>query len=197
MHRLSNEIIKGGPVAYKARYKTNSNTEYQTLTEHLKECSMLTELFAKKLNLPKLALLTALAHDLGKNCESWEKYLEESLKNGKKSKKDDHGTAGGQFLYDILTKDQKPGSELVAQILAACVMYHHGAGLPDIIKPDGTAQLYERVALRAGAWIETGSIRSQLSYTMSLGLSPQIIQPLPYPHPIPPCSLLLITTVIT
>jgi len=132
-------------LTYKARYKTNSDTEYQTLTSHLEECGMYVELFAKKIGLPKPALLTALSHDLGKNCKLWADYLDEKHLKGKKNKKEDHGTAGGQYLYDHITKDTKPGNELIAQLLVACVMYHHGKGLPDVIEPDGTPQLFERL----------------------------------------------------
>jgi CRISPR-associated endonuclease/helicase Cas3 len=106
---------------------------------------MYVELFAQKLNLSKLALLTDLVHDLGKNCTSWATYLEESHKFGKRDKKEDHGTAGGQYLYEIISKKSQSGSELIAQLLAACVMYHHGKGLPDVIELDGTAQLCERL----------------------------------------------------
>jgi len=130
---------------YKARYKTGSDTEYQLLSTHLEECAMYVELFAKKIGLPKPAILTALVHDLGKNCKSWSEYLENSHKKGKKSDKEDHATAGGQYLHSIITKYPSPGNEFVAQLLAACVMYHHGPGLPDVIKPDGTALLIKRL----------------------------------------------------
>jgi len=126
---------------YKARYKTNSETEYQLLSTHLYETAMFTDIFAKKIGLQKPAILTALVHDLGKNCKSWSEYLENSHKTGKKNDKEDHGTAGGQYLYNIISKD----NEFVAQLLSACVMYHHGPGLPDVIKPDGTAQLIKRL----------------------------------------------------
>jgi len=130
---------------YKARYKTNSDTEYQLLTTHLAETAMYVELFSKKIGLIKPAILTALTHDLGKNCNSWQKYLNNSHITSKKSIKEDHGTAGGQYLYNNITKNPVSGNELVAQLLAACVMYHHGSGLPDIISPDGTAPLSKRL----------------------------------------------------
>ncbi|MDR2542203.1 MAG: CRISPR-associated helicase Cas3' [Treponema sp.] len=129
----------------KARFKTNSEDEYQLLTTHLEEVGMYVELFAKKIGLPKPAKLIALLHDLGKNNAIWQKYLEENHKTGKKNKKEDHGTAGGQYLYDIISKHPKSGNELIAQLLSACIMYHHGSGLPDVIKPDGTAQLSKRL----------------------------------------------------
>ncbi|GHV08729.1 CRISPR-associated helicase/endonuclease Cas3 [Campylobacterota bacterium] len=132
-------------MTYKARYKTGSSTEYQLLSVHLEETAMYVELFAKKIGLPIPAILIALAHDLGKNSEFWQQYLDESVKNGKKGDKVDHGTAGGQFLYETITKNPDLGNELVGQLLAACVMYHHGSGLPDVIKPDGTAQLDKRL----------------------------------------------------
>ena len=129
----------------KARYKTNSDTEYQLLSIHLKECAMYVELFAHKIGLPKPALLTALLHDLGKNSNIWQEYLEENHKTGKKSKKEDHGTAGGQYLYEVIKQKFGDSGELVAQLLAACIMFHHGSGLPDVISPDGTAQLSKRL----------------------------------------------------
>ena len=86
-------------MTYKARYRTNSDTEYQLLTSHFNEVGMYVELFAKKINLSKPALLTALVHDLGKNCLSWQDYLDEKHLQGKTGKKEDHGTAGGQYLY--------------------------------------------------------------------------------------------------
>ncbi|MDR2574987.1 MAG: CRISPR-associated endonuclease Cas3'', partial [Treponema sp.] len=130
---------------YKARYKTGSETEYQLLSTHLEETAMYVELFAKKIGLPKPALLTALSHDLGKNCKPWANYLEENHKNGRKGKKEDHGTAGGQYLYEAIKQKFGDSGEFIAQILAACVMYHHGPGLPDVIKKNGTPQLYERL----------------------------------------------------
>ena len=126
---------------FKARYKANSNTEYQSLTIHLQECAMYVELFAKEISLPQPAILIALVHDLGKNCKSWQEYLENSHKEGKKKKKEDHGTAGGQYLYETMKQRFGDSGELIAQILAACVMYHHGSGLPDVIETDGTPVL--------------------------------------------------------
>jgi CRISPR-associated endonuclease/helicase Cas3 len=132
---------------YKARYKTGSNTEYQTLTDHLEECGMYVELFSKKIELQQPALLIALLHDLGKNCKSWAAYLEDNHKSGKKNAKEDHGTTGGQYLYESIKHKFGDSGELVAQLLAACVMYHHGKGLPDVIAPDGTAHLHKRLEI--------------------------------------------------
>ena len=128
-----------------ARFKTNSDTEYQTLTNHLVEVAMLVDLFARKISLPKPAILTALLHDLGKNNGIWENYLRESHKTGKKTKKEDHATAGGQYLYEAIKQNFGDSGELIAQLLSACIIYHHGSGLPDVISPDGTAQLSKRL----------------------------------------------------
>ena len=130
---------------YKARYKTDSATEFQSLTDHLIETAMYAEFFANKINLSKPAILVALAHDLGKNCRNWQKYLELNHKTGKKKQKEDHGTAGGQYLYSVIKQKYGDSGELVAQILSACIMYHHGPGLPDVISPDGTALLSKRL----------------------------------------------------
>ena len=131
---------------FKARYRVDSNTDYQLLATHLRETAMYAELFAQKIGLSKPAILMALSHDLGKGCKSWAGYLEASHRKGRVSKKDDHGTAGGQYLYDAIVQRHGSKLELVAQLIATCSMYHHGTGLPDIIKPDGTAQLLERLA---------------------------------------------------
>jgi len=130
---------------YKARYKTNSETEYQLLSTHHEETAMFVELFAREIGLIKPALLTALVHDLGKGCDSWAKYLEENRKKGRKGKKEDHGTAGGQYLYEAIKQKFGESGEFIAQILAACVMYHHGPGLPDVVTTDGTPKLLDRL----------------------------------------------------
>ena len=129
----------------KARYKSGSDTEYQLLSSHLEETAMFAKLFAKKIGLTESAILIALVHDLGKNCKSWATYLEDSHKSGKKFAKEDHGTAGGQYLYECIKQKFGDSGELVAQLLAACVMYHHGSGLPDVITTDGTAPLFKRL----------------------------------------------------
>lgn len=132
-------------MVYKARYRTGSDSEYQSLEAHLNETAMLAELFGRKIGLEKLALLIALAHDLGKNSKPWQNYLESRHKNLKWDGKEDHGAAGGQFLYKIVTQGSASSKELIGQLLAACVVGHHGPGLPDVIKPDGTAPLYKRL----------------------------------------------------
>ncbi|MCL1993175.1 MAG: CRISPR-associated helicase Cas3' [Spirochaetes bacterium] len=129
----------------KARYKANSESESQLLEDHAKEVADYAALFAEKIKLSELAILVALVHDLGKNSRIWQGYLEENHKTGRKNKKEDHGTAGGQYLYERLTQNGEAGSELIAQMIAACAMYHHGPALPDVISPDGTAQLSLRL----------------------------------------------------
>jgi CRISPR-associated endonuclease/helicase Cas3 len=131
---------------FKARYKTNSDQEYQLLADHLRETGMYVELFAKEIGLSKPALLTGLLHDLGKNCKSWQGYLDEKKDFRKINEKIDHASAGGQYLYNRITQDDNVRREFIGQLLAACIMYHHGSGLPDVIKPDGTAKLHDRLA---------------------------------------------------
>jgi len=130
---------------YKARFRPNSDVEYQTLARHLEETGMYTELFSIPIGLPKPALLTALVHDFGKYSSLWQEYLEKSNKTGKKDTILDHAAAGGQYIYENLIKTPGKINEIIAQLLAACVMYHHGPGLPDIIEIDGTAKLSIRM----------------------------------------------------
>jgi CRISPR-associated endonuclease/helicase Cas3 len=129
---------------YKVRYKTDS-TEFQLLTHHGDETGMYAELFAKEIGLPKPALLMGLLHDLGKNCKPWQDYLNEKKDFRKIDEKIDHASAGGQFLYMRIIYNSDTHKELIGQLLAACIMYHHGPGLPDVIKPDGTAKLHDRL----------------------------------------------------
>jgi CRISPR-associated endonuclease/helicase Cas3 len=154
-------------MTYKARYRTGSNTEYQGLSTHLTETAMYVELFAKKIGLSKSALLTALVHDMGKACQPWQGYLEDNNKNGKTENKEVHATAGGQYLYNCIAKEKSKATELIGVILSACVMYHHGQGLPDVIKPDGSPKLYDRLKK---ATIEThvDEVVAKLRYIFSV-----------------------------
>jgi CRISPR-associated endonuclease/helicase Cas3 len=135
---------------YKARYRTHSDTDYQTLTDHLNETGMLAELFAKPCGLERLGLLIGLLHDLGKNSQAWQEYLEKNKESGKAGDKRDHAAAGGQFLYGTLIQKDGDDKEMIGELLAACIMYHHGSGLPDVITPDGMAKLYSRLTKDIG-----------------------------------------------
>jgi CRISPR-associated endonuclease/helicase Cas3 len=132
-------------IQYKARYKTDSDREYQLLSEHLETTGMYTELFAKEIGLARPARLIGLLHDLGKNCKPWQDYLDKKRDFRKIDHKLDHASAGGQYLYKRIARDTDIFRELIGQLLAACIMYHHGCGLPDVIKPDGTPKLHDRL----------------------------------------------------
>jgi CRISPR-associated endonuclease/helicase Cas3 len=137
---------------FKARYRKRPEKEFQTLVAHLNETGLLAEIFGRKLGLDKPALLIGLVHDLGKYSKEWAAYLEENNEEekhqGKRKRKEkkDHGAAGGQFLYQVITENFGDAGELTGLMLAACIMYHHGPGLPDVIEPDGTPKLYNRLA---------------------------------------------------
>ncbi|MDR0910932.1 MAG: CRISPR-associated helicase Cas3' [Spirochaetaceae bacterium] len=131
---------------HKARYRSGSDTEFQTLSSHLFETGMLSEMFGRDIGLSKLALLMGFLHDLGKNCYSWQNYLEKNKSSERHSDKEDHATAGGQYLYRRLIDIDIREGRIVAEILAACIMYHHGQGLPDVVKSDGTPVLQKRLA---------------------------------------------------
>jgi CRISPR-associated endonuclease/helicase Cas3 len=130
---------------FKARYRTDSNKEYQLLETHLAETAMFVELFAKKIGLQKPALLIGSSHDIGKGNPPWQDYLEQNKVFGRAEDKKDHATAGGQFLYREISQNKAEGAVMVAEVLAACAMYHHGPGLPDVVKPDGTTPLQDRL----------------------------------------------------
>jgi hypothetical protein len=83
---------------FKARYKTDSDKEFQLLADCLNEIGMYVELFAKEIGLPKPALLIGLLRDLGKNCKLGQDYLDEKIISIKIADRKDHASAGGQYL---------------------------------------------------------------------------------------------------
>ena len=71
-----------------------------------------------------------------------DEYVDEE---GRK-RKTDHSSAGAQWLWQAMSNIGKNGEgKLAGQILALCIASHHGKGLIDCVKPDGTNEFQRRI----------------------------------------------------
>lgn len=147
-----------------ARYRTKEPRE-QSLLSHLLGTAELAFYFGQGFNFGKLEQLAALLHDVGKATESWQRYLKSSVEGKKMPKKDhDHATAGAKLLEKI--DGRKKSLALTA--IQACVMYHHGAGLPDMISLDGNSEFLKR--LNKNIEDELKEIEANLSQSVKEGI---------------------------
>lgn len=96
--------------------------EIQTVQEHLKEVNGLCERFGDKIGLKYLAGLAGLLHDLGKNSNEFNEYIQEAVANPDTPPLKgsvDHSTAGGKLLYQRFYTEQKSLDEkLVVEWIA-------------------------------------------------------------------------------
>ncbi len=124
-----------------ARYRAEDST-YQLLKDHLAETAALASLFLGKIDLSELGVLCGLLHDIGKGTPVWQRYLRENVETTNRREKIPHATAGGVYVARKLAgRDYAAVRELVAM----CVMYHHGSGLPDMITQDGSSPYLTRL----------------------------------------------------
>jgi len=122
-----------------------SDGKYQLLEEHLLETSELAGIFAKTFSFEELAFLSGILHDLGKNREEWQTYLQNNIA-GKKQNKLDHSTAGSQFVKQKFSEDEFLSKLKLSQlILETVIMFHHGSGLPDMIGLDGDSEFLNKL----------------------------------------------------
>lgn len=122
--------------------------EIQTVQEHLKEVNGLCERFGDKIGLKYLAGLAGLLHDLGKNSNEFNEYIQEAVANPDTPPLKgsvDHSTAGGKLLYQRFYTEQKSLDEkLVVEWIAMCIISHH-QGLRDFLTPKLSSKFLERV----------------------------------------------------
>ncbi len=122
-----------------ARYSSKRN-EFQSIDEHLSNVSDLSFLYGQDFSFPNLCKLAGLLHDLGKSTPEWQQYLLNSVQ-GKIQAKKEHATVGAQYI-----KNKISGKTNIAETaIQAAVMYHHGSGLPDMLRLDGTSEFLERL----------------------------------------------------
>ena len=147
-----------------ARYRTKEPRE-QSLLSHLLGTVELASYFGQDFNFGKLEQLAALLHDVGKATESWQRYLKASVEGKNLPKKDhDHATAGAKLLAKM--SDRKISLALTA--IQACVMYHHGEGLPDMLSLDGNSEFFKR--LNKNIEDELKEIEANLSQSVKEGI---------------------------
>ncbi|WP_239649778.1 CRISPR-associated endonuclease Cas3'' [Methylocucumis oryzae] len=136
-----------------------SNNEIQTLATHLLEVGELSKQFATKIHAPEAGELIGLLHDFGKYSQAFQIYLQSATGlldpdgddgdyvDAKAQKgKIDHSTAGAQWVWQNMKCLGKNGEgKLAGQLLALCIASHHGKGLIDCLKPDGSNEFERRM----------------------------------------------------
>ncbi len=120
--------------------------EPQSLSDHLREVSILTGQFAEKIDLKEAGETIGLYHDLGKASREFQNYIrsanglinpdeDEYIDFKEKKGKIDHSSAGAQVIYRNLY-DKGAEGFLAAQVLSLCIASHH-SGLIDCLTPEG------------------------------------------------------------
>lgn len=122
-----------------ARYSEKRN-KFQSLDEHLCNVSNFATLNSESFSFLNLCKLAGLLHDLGKSTPEWQQYLLNSVQ-GKKQLKKDHATVGAQYINNKISEKKN----IAETAIQAAVMYHHGSGLPDMLRIDGTSEFLDRL----------------------------------------------------
>ncbi len=131
-----------------------TDSELQSLAEHLQNVSALAGQFAAKAGLPLSGNLAGLLHDLGKYSEKFQNYIKsaqgmidqdhDDYIDAKIAKgKIDHSTAGAQKIWQHFEK--RSVNLPYAQVLALSVASHH-SGLIDCLSPEGDEIFLGRMA---------------------------------------------------
>ncbi len=127
----------------------------QTVCDHLEEVSSICGRLMAKIDMSVAGELLGLLHDIGKYSQQFQTYIQsatgilnpdidDEYVDAKALKgKIDHSTAGAQWVWQRFRRYGAQGS-LVGQILAVCVVSHHG-GLLDCLKPDGKNGFMDRI----------------------------------------------------
>jgi len=113
----------------------------QPVAEHLKGVGDICQRLAGKIGMSEAGLILGLLHDFGKYSYEFQQYIQsatgllnpeddEFVDACSKKGKIDHSTAGAQWIW------QHSNNSFIGQILAVCLMSHHG-GLLDCLQVDG------------------------------------------------------------
>ncbi len=116
------------------------------------------EAYAAKIGMPHVAGLSGLLHDLGKNTESFKRYIQAAAYSDNPPRRGsvDHSTAGGRLIYQryhgpTASFVQKCTSEWIAN----CIISHH-QGLRDYLSPDLDSPFIERAVRKTDGMNEYG-----------------------------------------
>lgn len=125
-----------------------SDSQIQTVDEHLLQCKSLAESYGEKLGVKHLTGLAGMLHDMGKCTQEFRLYILEAISNPDEPPKRgsvDHSTAGGKFLYELLhTGKIVPYKGIVAEIVGNAIISHHSY-LQDFLNTELESDYLKRV----------------------------------------------------
>lgn len=135
-------------MTYIAHIRMNDGNQ-QTVQEHLKQVSELSERYGAKAGMKHLAGLAGLLHDLGKNNDQFKQYIEAAVANPDDPPRKgsvDHSTAGGRLIFQRYYNNAKSVEEKLAVEWVAMSIISHHQGLRDFLTPPWGSAFLERVA---------------------------------------------------
>ncbi|MGN4770622.1 CRISPR-associated helicase Cas3' [Bacillus cereus group sp. MYBK216-2] len=125
-----------------------SDSQVQTVEEHLLGVKELAETYGEKIGIKYLAGLAGMLHDMGKYTNEFKEYILEAVNNPNSPPKKgsvDHSTAGGKLLYQLFhTENIIPYKGIISEIVGNAIISHHGY-LQDFLNPDLESPYLNRV----------------------------------------------------
>lgn len=125
-----------------------SDSQVQTVEEHLLRVKELAETYGEKIGIKHLAGLAGMLHDMGKYTNEFKEYILEAVNNPNSPPKKgsvDHSTAGGKLLYQLFhTENMIPYKGIISEIVGNAIISHHGY-LQDFLNPDLESPYLNRV----------------------------------------------------
>ncbi|PED02203.1 CRISPR-associated helicase/endonuclease Cas3 [Bacillus cereus] len=125
-----------------------SDSQVQTVEEHLLGVKELAETYGEKIGIKHLAGLAGMLHDMGKYTNEFKEYILEAVNNPNSPPKRgsvDHSTAGGKLLYQLFhTENMIPYKGIISEIVGNAIISHHGY-LQDFLNPDLESPYLNRV----------------------------------------------------
>lgn len=119
--------------------------EIQTNKEHLEDVRKAAAIFGAKAGLKNFLTLAAILHDMGKETQLFQEYLENAVSNDDHTErgKVDHATAGAFYIFHQYHHGGR-NERLTAEMLAMIIAYHHG-GLSDFVNMECRSEFMDRM----------------------------------------------------